>query len=216
MHSNIPGLREARRRGWRIVAVDRSFNALKQAGIRPDITVTSDAGEAVADFFDPALLDPGDTFALCVVSHPAVYRRLAACRRRVYACINPFSAFWRQAGGRFPEGTACLRPGYVVTFSAVDLAQWMGADPVVTIGNELSWPRAADVEPRYGRARLITLPDGRVTLPSFHKAAHAFAFFPDHHPDTRFLDASGGIARGWASTTLERVLSEHHEYEGTP
>lgn len=207
LESNISQVREAAHRGWRITAVDRAFNTLKRNGIDPDITVTSDAGPGVQDFFDKKFLRESDTFAVCVITHPSVYEKLSGCRRRVYACINPFSAFWKYVQNNYPRGLMCLRPGYVVTFSAVDLAQWMGSRLVVTIGNDLCWPSYADVDTRYKQARLMHLPDGRVTIPAFHKAARAFRFFPDHHTTVRFADASGGLVRGWEKVQLEQIVS---------
>lgn len=211
LHGNMDHVREAARSGWRIVAVDRAFNALKRAGVRPDITVASDASPAVAAFFDPELLDASDSAALCAIAHPEVFARLARCRRMVFACINPFSEFWRYVQKNYPGELPCLRPGYVVTFSAVDLALWMGCDPVVTIGNELCWPSREAVEPRYRQAQIIELPDGRATIPAFQRAARAFRFFPQHHPDVLFVNASGGPARGWVQAGLEHIVRNPHD-----
>ena len=220
LDSNLDAVREAQALGWRIIAVDKSFNTLKRAGVRPDITVTCDAGDGVAGLFDEDLVDGEDTIALCVISHPGVYRKLEACACRVFACINPFSAFWKYVQSQYSDDLHCLRPGYVVTFSAVDLAQWMGAGVVVTIGNELCWPGIEDVAHLSRQKRLVQLPDGRITIPAFERAARAFRFFPVHHPGVRFVDASDGIVRGWERLSPGRALrlpaDEHIMNEVTP
>ena len=208
LESNIENVRTAVRSGWKLVAVDRAFDTLKRRGLDPDITVSSDAGSAVADFFESSRLKESDTFALCVITHPDVYEQLRRCRRRVFACINPFSAFWKYVQANYPDGLPCLRPGYVVTFCAVDLAQWMGSPLVVTVGNDLCWPSQEATEEQYQGARIIPLPGGRATIPSFKKAARAFRFFPSQHPDVRFADASGGIVQGWEPVKLGEILGE--------
>lgn len=210
LQSNMEHVIEAARRGWRIVAADRAFEPLARAGVRPNFTLASDASPAVAAFFDPDLLRETDAFALCVIAHPDTFARLERCRRFPFACINPFSAFWTFVQKNYPEDLPCLRPGFVVTFSAVDLAQWMGCREVVTIGNELCWPSREAVEPRYRDARILDLPGGRATIPAFHRAARAFRFFPDFHPETRFADASGGLAEGWTPVQLDRLLRDPH------
>lgn len=203
---NLGALRAAKDAGWRVVAVDRAFGVLKSAGIRPDITVTCDAGENVAGFFRDGLVDGEDVFAVCVISHPAVFEKLRGGKVYVFGCANPFSGFWRFAEGRCREGVMCLRPGYVVTFSAVDLALWMGADRVVTAGNELSWRGEGEVDNCYRGAELVRLLDGRVTIGAFMRASRAFRFFPKRHPEVCFMDASGGIAEGWEPVDLASVV----------
>lgn len=207
LSTNLGALEKAVSRGWRLIAVDRAFDTLKRAGILPDITISNDAAEQVADFFDADLLEPGDVFALCAISHPDVYEKLSGCERRVFACVNPFSAFWKYVAGKFPQGLCCLRPGFVVTFSAVDLAMWMGAETVLTIGNELSWQNLDEVDRCYWSHPLIQLQNGRVTINSFYKAARAFRFFPERHSEVRFVDCSGGIAQGWEQAAPEEALA---------
>ena len=208
LKENLPLLEEAAKCGWRIVSVDRAFTMLKEGGIRPDITVSSDAGACVTDFFDKATPGSDDVFALSVITHPDVYKKLSNCQIYVYSCANPFSAFWRFAAERLSKGVPCLRPGFIVTFSAVDLALWMGANPIMTVGNELSWREGAPTEKCYEDAKLIRAPGGRITISSFLKAARAFRFFSARYPDVEFIDASGGIAEGWKKTDMEKAIRE--------
>lgn len=206
MRGNVRKIARAQEEGWRVVAVDRAFNFLKRAGVRPDVTLSSDASSAVAGFFDKRLLDSDDRFALCVITHPRVYAKLRGSGIFVYACANPFSEFWRYVSDRCPSGTACVRPGFVVTFSAVDFALWMGANPIVTVGNELSWREDEKVERCYEGTHMVALPGGRVTLTAFLKASRAFRFFPGKYPDVLFADASDGIVHGWERVEMEEVV----------
>ena len=210
LQREIKHVKQAVENGWYLIAVDRAFPMLKAAGVKPNITITNDASPNVTQFFREDMVQPDDHFALCVISHPDVFETLSACKRSVYACINPFSAFWKYVSGKYDGDTACLRPGYVVTFPAVDLALWLGCDPVVTIGNDLSWERLADVDPPYHQSRLVILSSGRITIQSFYRAASAFRFFTMHHPERTFIDASDGIMRGWPGAALGELVSREY------
>lgn len=209
---NMDHVRQAAEKGFKIVCVDRAFNKLKYAGISPDITITMDANEKVGNFFIDNQINENDTFALCVITHPSVYKALSGSNVYFYSCINPFSAFWKYAIDCIGISYACIRPGFVVTFSAVDLALWMGAKRIVTIGNELCWKLDDEVDTGY--KKYIVLPGGKFTIKSFQKASIAFRFFPDKYPDIEFIDASDGIiSKTWQRASLEEILKKENYHE---
>ncbi|MCP4527528.1 MAG: hypothetical protein GY833_16665, partial [Aestuariibacter sp.] len=94
-----------------------------------------------------------------------------------------------------------VRAGAIVTFDAVEFALWMGCDPIVTIGNELSYERIQDVPKRNS----IKKEQGRYTIPAFNTANVMFYIIDKLHPEVKKLDASGGIMN-WEKVTLEEAL----------
>ena len=207
---NIKNIRKAVEMGWRVISVDRAHVFLKKNGVRPDITISIDGGKKIPEFFDGVEIGSDEIFALCVTSHPDVYERLGHADIHCFACANPFSELWRKIYAENVPELTCLRPGNVVTFSAVDLALWMGCKKIVTIGNDLCWHADDRIQwEMYKGFRISKVGGGLVSTEAFIKAAKVFRFFKNHHgKDAKFIDASMGIVKGWKQIPLEKVLSK--------
>lgn len=186
-----------------IIAVDRSFRTLKENGIKPWLTVSVDPQMSVWNFYRDCV-EEGDNIALNAVCDTSVFNEVASNGANIFlfGSLQPFSPFWDLARQEYGEHIATTRPGCIVTYSAVDIAVWAGFNPIVTIGNELCFDPAKDGEliknyAENGGFIFHSCDDGRLTIPPFMDAAHAFSFFPQWHPDIYFVEASGGLERGW-------------------
>ena len=206
---NVDRIKLAQEKGYKIIAVDKIYNWLKEHGVKPDYAITYDANERVVDYFKDEHLDCYENIIVCVTSHPSVFEKLrkAECNMWAFAPINPLSRFWRgmKNHGTLDDKFFCLRGGQLVTLAAVDLALFSNANPLIMIGNELCWDSVEGIIADFGdpsKAHVVHLDDGRVTVMAFYKSASAFTIYPALYPDVDFIDASLGIVEGWRKKRL--------------
>ena len=179
--------------GAKFIAVDRAFPALMANGIVPHLVVTDDQQPQVAKYFKEYVSFSDTVFSPSLVTHPDVVKMFKG-PITFHAPINPFSWFWQLAYQHFGRHIATNRASSVVTFSAVDIALWMGFNPIITIGNDGCFASMADLRKEVGDyPRVIELPDGRATHDVFMNAAHGFGVLEKWHPEVRFIDLSDGI-----------------------
>ena len=227
---NIENIREAQEAGAFILAVDRVFSPLKQNGIVPDITVTTDPFGDVKNFFE--WIEPGDRVCVFMAQRPSTFKYIEDRGGEIYGYMhtNPSSEFASKIYYGIHELLSAehqkklkkyygLRCDYVVTSATIDLAYWMGAETVMAIGNELSWNHEEEMEPDHklhfqNNAIYIDFPDGtsKLTMSAFLLSAFATSFFPWRRPDVDWVDLSDGIMQGWQSSDFDieipRIRSE--------
>lgn len=74
----------------------------------------------------------------------------------------------------------------------------MGYDPIVTIGNELSWKSRQEADDYIiGYPQLVRKHEesGLWIIKAFGDAAGCFSMFPFFHPDISFIDLSDGLCK---------------------
>jgi hypothetical protein len=213
MRDNIEGIRRLQRNGWRIVVCDRAFITMRKAGIVPDFVVTLDSKGVVQDFL--VGLSPEDKVACAIMQHP---HTISKCEKKTkgnvfyYTHINPFSAIHRflWAQQAIPRMLFALRAGYLVSFSAVDLAYWMGCSRIAMIGNDLCWHERTEVDSYYlnnpGSVYQVQKGrDAKFTIQAFFQAAEIFKEFTRLDPSLDLIDCSGGIIKGVRELKMEEL-----------
>ena len=200
--------------GVHVIAVDRALGLLKENGIRPNLTVSIDDQKVVREFYKD--FDEQDAVALSLVTHPTVAERTRIGKTMWFGIMDPFSPFWKLAATQYgSDDMQQVRTGGVVTYSAVDIAVWMGYNPIITIGNELSFKTRLEAyayfnnEFNYKNA-LRDAPNNRFTILAFHVAAQCFNKLPELNPEVTFLDASDGIVAWNKLQPIGLIKSEVH------
>jgi hypothetical protein len=141
---HIKQLRMAQALNHSIIAVDAAYKTLKENGIKPILVVTVDGQPEVADMIGN--IDKDSYCALNIATHPKTAYVARKARRIWWGVLNPFSAFWDITRRRFGDRIACCRSGYIVTFTAVEIATWMGFDNIITVGNDLCYDNFEDAQ----------------------------------------------------------------------
>ncbi|MCP4527471.1 MAG: DUF115 domain-containing protein, partial [Aestuariibacter sp.] len=147
-YERMDDIGKAQAAGWRIVAVDKIYGALRAHGIRPDMTISLDSQDIVAEWFDGVPIDKTDKFGVCITSSLKTYDALDGGSVYPFAVVKSNKDFENVILQYFGRKYFSVRAGAIVTFDAVEFALWMGCDPIVTIGNELSYERIQDVPKR--------------------------------------------------------------------
>ena len=185
-----------------LIAVDAAWQDFKEEGITPHATVTIDPMSSVKGMFSPMYYEEDDKFIVGMLTHPSVIRELTGAKKYAYGIISPFHHLYLLARKLLPESCYGLRSGSVVTLTAIDLAMWMGADKVITIGNELCY-RERDEVPEVHAHTIVNDTDInheiRYTIPAFINArAQLVQTVKWHGDNVQFIDASAGLQRnGW-------------------
>lgn len=199
---NIPNLVKAvKEKGWPVIAVDRALIELKAAGIDPILTVSCDAQRKVRQFYD-GVYEPCDKVALSLVCDPDLLDIVLPGDVYWFGALHPLCGFYRIVYKKHGREIAMVRTGTVVTFSAVDIALWMGFDPIMTIGNELSFGTREEADKYMGDNHEELQrheQTQRLMIKSFADAAGDFTIFPYLHPDIGWVDLSEGLLEysGW-------------------
>lgn len=211
---NLDEIAEAQKTGkWHVVAVDRIHSALKKKGITPDLTVSIDGQPKVKNFFSD--LDERDEVVMCVTQHPEVVDYVAEKAGKVwfYSALNPCDDLSVELH-RKHKGLAALKTGFLIGYTATDLAYWMvGEDgTIVLIGNELGWfdKNDIDVELYRGLQLLKTrLPGSRdfYSIRSFVAAEELFSDIPRVYTDAHFVDGSIGLIRNMKKIPFDEAVA---------
>ncbi|WP_373023315.1 6-hydroxymethylpterin diphosphokinase MptE-like protein [Sulfuricurvum sp.] len=149
LYSEIEHIKKLAEYGVKIMAVDKSFNFLKQNGIKPDITVSIDVQNIIVDMFDDSLIENDDVFALNVFNSPMVYEKLGKAKIYPFATFNPNDKMISDINkklieSRFGTRLYATHAHNVVGINALEIAMWMGAKQIISIGNELCWYNKED------------------------------------------------------------------------
>ncbi|MCP3984511.1 MAG: DUF115 domain-containing protein [bacterium] len=117
-----------------VIAIGQSLAALEHAGIRPDLVLVTEAQDVTHQFDRVASL--GDQNLVLVPQSHAQLFGLPVGRRFIgFEASNPFSAWLGKSLGE----TEWLRSGGTVAVSAVFLAEFLGAEVVMLIGQDLAF-----------------------------------------------------------------------------
>ncbi len=212
LQKNARYLQRAYEQGFEFVVTDRALKPLRDMGIHEFIAVTTECQPECGDFLTE--MKGGDKAAVNLISCASTRDALIERGCDVYnlATMVPGSNFNRLVMEEFwGEDHSCVRSGSIVGFIAVDLAFWIGYDPIYTIGNDLCYDdpfSCADdtaILPDEGNGYMRRLKDGRWTFPMFEQTAINFSSFMAWHPDRKFYDLSGGIMR-WPQKRFEDVV----------
>lgn len=122
-----------------IISVDGALAPLHQAGITPDFVTAIDIKEFSLEKVAPFLQQENTFFLACNYKvTPAIPKRLP-CRHVFFAKENSTSEFWFAE----PLGATVNAPNMSsVAHMSLGLALIAGADPIVFIGQDLSYPTA--------------------------------------------------------------------------
>lgn len=217
LKKNITLVRHAKENGWRIVAVDAVFNKLKSFGIKPDLTMSLDAGEFVVDFFDEQYIEEDDVFAFAATTDPRVYKKLENSKVYPFASYNPFNEVWDDVlGPKYGNSLYAAISGTIVTTSAADMCLWMGCNPIVTIGNDLRYKNLKDVHEDHTALNLHERCMGGWTIRPFKLAAAVLSFLALKYPDgnlvkdnVQWIDCSGGMVEDWQKLPLKATIKKY-------
>lgn len=202
----LPHLAELKKR-FVLVAVDTSFRACVNAGVRPDFLVIVDP-----QYWNTRHLDGfelGDTILISESStHPRVFRML---KGDIYFCTSLFPL------GKYLEDTlgtkGKLGAGGSVSTSAWDFARFLGCSPIYCAGLDLSFP---DLQTHYKGSffeeRTHWLSD-RMTpgeTHGFHALYDAMPFKVEANKDGRTLtDQRLIVYKWWFEGQMNRFPETH-------
>lgn len=203
-HKYMEDIGTLRKLGYRCLVCDSMAKHIPDA----DFAVSFDPQAAVERMFNFDLSRL--KVVLSLVTHNTVYRKFNKENIYVYGYKQPNSPFWVDTQAHDTRvkdipNLFSLRPGFFVTFTAIDLAINMGASEVVLIGNELGWVRGEEV-PYQGDVNVycVQLENGtKLYCPEyFLKGSYVFSSFPGDFPGIRFVDCSGGIVQKWEKYSM--------------
>lgn len=183
-----------------IIAVDRAYQRLVDAGIIPNLVVCADAQIEIADFIRH--IDPRTRVAVSLACHPNVRKVAyeAGCRIYWYGIANPWSPFWKHIGETYGRHTLCVRGFGTVMTCAIDIAVWLGFKGIVTVGNECGWNTMEEaIADGHPEAYKVFNEVDFFTIQAYDKCAEACFLYPYfHHEEIIFKDVSGGLdKKGW-------------------
>jgi hypothetical protein len=204
--------------GVPVIVVDRAFREVKRLGIKPLFVVSDDDQEIVQKFYCD--FEESDTAVLSLTTHPEVHkRRTSVGTTKWFGSMIPISAFWNMAATHYgSDEMQQVRCGAVVGYSAVDIAIWCGFEPIITLGNELSFKDKYEAFKYFNGATtkdtmLMTLEGqnkDKLTIPAFYAAAQCFNRLLDQNPEVTLLDASDGIINWPKIQPMGLVRKELH------
>lgn len=217
LHKHTDELRELHRQGYDFIATDRALSDVREIlrGGKELLSVTCECQPECGDFLNAA--SEGDTVVVgmhsCAETRAKLVERGCNMYHMAYMCPSPaFSEFVNNMWGR---DVSCVRTGYIVGFSAVDIAYWLGygqdgSGGIYTIGNDLCYesPFTAiedtAILPDGGNGYIRRLKDGRWTFRMFEEAASDFSNFLFWDKDVKFGDFSGGIMQ-WPQRDIREL-----------
>ncbi|KLU62637.1 hypothetical protein CEB3_c09490 [Peptococcaceae bacterium CEB3] len=222
LNKNIEQLAEAKGRAL-ILCVDTAYRSLAQRGIVPDLLVTLDGSPMNAEHMRgtdykevPLLLD--------VSSHREILRRHGCSSAKVVLSASGYHLAWWQRilGGE--DGYTSLATGGSVATAAFSFARHIGADPVILVGVDLSYPNGAcyargtlhaerTLEEVRSERSLYPVPDieGNTVMTTadyryYLRWLHANAALQER----RYINATegGAVREGFEIKTLRAVLDD--------
>ncbi len=218
LDKNIGLLPEARHSAL-LISVGTVFKRLLSAGARPHIVVSMDPGEISYKYFED--LPPVDDVFLA--ADPEVYPGILTDYPGPKAIIDidtPITKWLRTFSG--PKGK--LEKGRTVAHTAYYLAEYLGADPIIFVGLDLSFPggkaHADGCDAAWGANLSVKTEKGIVMVrgidgqmyPTRKNFLNFLTIFENNFAQTktRIIDATegGALKRGAEVMTLRRALDE--------
>lgn len=129
-----------------IIAVDTAADRMRKVGLEPDLIITGDCQQVVASFFDNHCA--GTPVAACAWQDPDVFKALGAdavpFTEYGYPGVPAYDVLWSKVTDHFMGGDGeyfgTVAPGGGVGSMAACLALYMGCNPIVFAGLDLSFP----------------------------------------------------------------------------
>lgn len=205
--SNGGILAEFQKRGIDIIATDRALKTVRDAGVKEFMSVSTECQPECGDFLEVAGV--GDKCCLSVISNTDTLESLLERGADVYNCafMTPRSNFKEWVTKLYERDVSCVRTDYLVTFIAIDIAFWMGYNPIFCIGNDLSYDDPFSCYEDSCFRAIRELPNGMWTFPMFEEAGRNFVQFCMWHPDHHFYDFSGGLMN-WPQLNPKEFLEK--------
>ncbi len=222
LNKNIDLLPEIKEKAL-ILCVDTAFRILEEKGIEPDMLVTLDGSPMNAEHLKgrnykkiPLLMDS--------YSHRDIVKHHGLHTPRVIMSSNGFhEVWWKNILGK-DEASHSLECGGSVATAAVSFARYVGADPVILIGVDLSYPGGASYakgalhgdknidELRKGRQMFpVTDIYGQTVLTTFDYQYYLrWLHQKAKEKDRRYINATegGAVREGFEIKTLAEVLQD--------
>lgn len=145
LESAVDDLRVAQRKGMRVLSCLRSFSFLESASISPDYYVTLDASPLITNHITDALIERtiDKTLVAHVSTDPDVLRRWRG--RILFFASPPQEASLSEEYDKIERFNVFVESGGNVFGSCVYIAKAiLGANPVVLLGADLSFPPKGD------------------------------------------------------------------------
>lgn len=147
-HGHLKLLKESEY-GGAIVACDKALVPCLKAGVTPDIVISVDGAQAISKFFDdPIIAENGRTkAALNVTTHPDTLAKVH-CEKYFFMTSydDPFGERSITRMIHFMTRKTILSSFGCVGGQAVNLAMFLGADPVVMVGMDYGYPGDTPLE----------------------------------------------------------------------
>ena len=161
LEKNVDLLREVQGRAL-IIAVNTAFKILLRHDIKPDIICAMDFNSEVYDHF-AGVMDQAEDVVLCYDGelHHSVVRDYPGPK----VAYTLHKATWAWLEEYLRKGA--MNKGCTVAHTAFHLAEHLGADPIVLIGQDLSYPEGpshAEGASRRTQCTVITTADGKNRL----------------------------------------------------
>lgn len=180
LEKNMHLLRDIRERAF-IISCDASFLPLMKRDIRPHMVVSLERTDGTEKFYESAPDHNGVYLAACPLVRPRVYDSFRGKKLIVY---RPFSHFdW------FHVDKGALSIGPAVSNMAFKIAEYLGCDPIIMIGQDLAFAEDGDTHAKdmmfgerdeYYYASMIEVEgnDGRPI-----KTSRTWEIFKAHHEE---------------------------------
>ena len=198
-----------------IIAVDSALSSLQQGGVEPDIAISIDPQADNAHYLQG--VKPAGSLVASWEGRPEFFRWAQKLTKFVTCTslglggektVFPFSEWFK----KFCEGIIPLQSGGSVTSTALDLAQYLGCDPLGIVGVDHGYPRgrafpAGSVSEKRSLGRLNRFQ----TLPTLHYRK----ILNKQSEDSKRLSCSEGIRDEEILTNDEyRLQNEWFEEAG--
>lgn len=208
---NIDFVMQKHLEGTPIICVDKAYRYMNRyEGFDPLLLVSVDFQPKVLDMYDGVC---NQNIALSLCCDWLMAEMLSHRDNKIYwfGAMQPFSPFWGLKVRQYGDKMCCVRPGGIVTASAVDIAYWMGFNAIMLIGCDLCFDPLTDGEAIFEYAKhgkvFQPIPDGRLTIYDFTVGAATMdAIAKEHSSDCAFVDASNSILKNWDK--LQFVVKE--------
>lgn len=136
LNKNMELLHEAKGKAF-IICVDTAFRALSKRGIVPDLIVTLDGSPLNAEHLR-ACHYSGIPLLMDVYSHSDIAHHHEG-PKIIIAAVSHHSEWWKQTLAEDPVSVRLVQGGSVAT-AGFSFARFLGADPIIMIGVDLSYP----------------------------------------------------------------------------
>jgi len=161
LEKNVDLLREVQGRAL-IIAVNTAFKILLRHDVKPDIICAMDFNSEVYDHF-AGVMDQTEDVILCYDGE--LHHSVPRDYRGPKVAYTLHKATWAWLDRFLGKGP--MHKGCTVAHTAFHLAEHMGADPIVLMGQDLSYPEGpshAEGAARRTQCTVVAGPDGRKHL----------------------------------------------------